>query len=50
MVEEVTSDYVEPFLGAEERLNRALEVIVVTYYAAIIKRHSEKLMAELLPD
>lgn len=50
VVEEVTSDYVEPFLGAEERLNRALEVIVVTYYAAIIKRHSEKLMAELLPD
>lgn len=48
VVENVTSDYVEPFAGAEERLNRALEVIVVTYYAAVIKRHAEGLLDQIL--
>ncbi len=43
-VSEVTADYVEPMLGARDRLNRALEVIVVTYYAALIKLHANKLM------
>ena len=47
IVEEVTSDYREPFAGAEQRLNQALEVIVVTYYAALIKHHSEKLIEKL---
>ncbi len=47
IVEEVTVDYNEPFEGAEQRLNQALEVIVVTYYAALIKRHSEKLIEKL---
>lgn len=47
VVREITADYVEPFPGAEERLNRALEVIVVTYYAAVIKRHSEMLLEKI---
>ena len=50
VVEEVTEGYVEPFPGAEERLNRALEVIVVTYYATVIKRHADALLDGILPD
>ncbi len=50
VVEEITSDYEEPYGGAEDRLNRALEVIVVTYYAAVIKRHSEGLLDKILNE
>jgi hypothetical protein len=46
-VSEITSDYVEPVAGAHERLNKALEVIVVTYYAALIKSHANGLLEEL---
>ena len=47
LVAEVTVDYVEPMEGARERLVRALEVIVVTYTAALLKRHADGLLAEL---
>ena len=47
VVETVTDDYVEPFAGARERLNRALEVIVVTYYSAVLKGHAAKLLETL---
>ena len=50
VVESVTADYVEPFSGAERRINRALEVIVVTYYAAVIKRHAESLLEGILAE
>ncbi len=50
VVEEITADYREPFAGAEERLNSALEVIVTTYYAAVIKRHSEKLLDKIVTE
>ena len=43
----VTVDYVEPVEGARERLNNALEVIVVTYYAALIKQHATTLLERL---
>ena len=46
-VTKITSDYVEPFEGAKERLDSALEVIVVTYYAARIKEHANKLLDKL---
>ncbi len=46
-VAKVTADYVEPFDGARTRLNSALEVIVVTYYAALIKHHASKLLEDL---
>lgn len=46
-VEEITADYVEPMAGARERLNRALEVIVVTYYATLIKQHASELLEQL---
>ncbi|MBE6553423.1 MAG: DUF1836 domain-containing protein [Ruminococcaceae bacterium] len=46
-VETVTADYAEPVAGARERLNKALEVIVVTYYAALIKQHATGLLEKL---
>ena len=47
LVEAVTTDYEEPVPGARERLVRALEVIVVTYTAALLKRHADELFVEL---
>lgn len=49
-VERITADYVEPVDGARERLNKALEVIVVTYYAALIKHHATDLLDQLEGD
>ncbi len=49
-VEEITSDYVEPVEGARKRLNLALEVIVVTYYAALIKQHASVLLEQLADE
>ena len=47
-VDKITAeDYVEPFAGARERLNRALEVIVVTYYSALLKRRATALLESL---
>ena len=47
LVEEEISDYQEPVTGARERLIRALEVIVVTYTATLLKRHADDLFGEL---
>ncbi len=47
VVEQVVSDYVEPMSGAKERLVGALEVIVITYYAALLKHRAVALLAEL---
>ena len=47
IVEEFTVDYKEPFEGARARLNKALEVIVVTYYATVMKHRAEKLLDRL---
>lgn len=47
LVEEITVDYVETLEGARERLNNALEVIVITYYAARIKHHATTLLDKL---
>lgn len=46
-VSKITDDYVEPFAGARERLNRALEIIVVTYYSALLKRRATALLENL---
>ena len=47
-VDQVTAeDYAEPFAGARERLNRALEIIVVTYYSALLKRRATALLENL---
>ena len=46
-IEEETAEYREAMLGARERLSRALEIIIVAYYASIIKKHSDSLVDEL---
>ena len=43
-----TVDYTERFPGARERLTNALEIIVVAYYAAIIKKYSDSRLDEIL--
>lgn len=44
----VTADYNEKFPGARERLTNALEIIVVAYYASIIKKYSDTRLDEIL--
>ena len=46
-VSNITADYVEPFEGARERLDHALEIIVVTYYSALLKRRATTLLENL---
>ena len=40
-------DYDEKIYGARERLTNALEIIVVAYYAALIKRYSDEMLDDL---
>ena len=46
-IEEETAGYREVMPGARDRLSRALEIIVVAYYASIIKKHADELTEEL---
>lgn len=46
-IEEETAEYNEVMPGARERLSRALEIIVVAYYASLIKKHADSLSEEL---
>lgn len=46
-IEEITADYQENMPGARERLSKALEIIVIAYYAALIKRHSDSMLEEI---
>ena len=47
-ITEVTADYVEKLPGSKKRLTNALEVIVIAYYAAIIKKHSDSMLDTIL--
>lgn len=47
-INEVTSEYDEKVSGARRRLNNALEIIVIAYYAAIIKRYSDEMIDKLM--
>jgi len=42
-----TADYEEKIGGARRRLNSALEIIIMSYYANIIKRHADERISEL---
>lgn len=46
-IEDVTADYVERFSGARRRLERALEIIVRSYQATLIKRYTDSLIDEI---
>ena len=47
-IEEVTAEYDEKISGARRRLTNALEIIIIAYYASIIKSHSDKRIDELM--
>ena len=46
-IADVTRDYSEVIKGARERLTNALEIIVIAYYASLIKKHSDSMLEEL---
>lgn len=46
-IEEITADYSERIGGARERLTNALEIIIVTYYATLVKKHSDEKFEEI---
>lgn len=47
-ISEITSDYEEKVTGARRRLNTALEIIIIAYYASVIKSHSDRLVDGLM--
>ena len=47
-IEKTTSDYVEKVSGARKRLNTALEIIIIAYYASIIKSYSDDMVDKLM--
>lgn len=47
-IERVTADYEEKISGARRRLNTALEVIVIAYYASVIKNYSDSMVDKLM--
>lgn len=47
-IEKITSDYEEKVSGARRRLNTALEIIIIAYYASIIKSHSDAMVDRLM--
>ena len=48
VIQEQIADYEEAMPGARERLANALEIIVVAYYAALIKRRSDEMLTDLM--
>lgn len=46
-IEEVTADYSEKIGGARKRLTNALEIIIVAYYATLVKKHSDEKFEEI---
>ena len=48
IIEDVTSDYSEKVSGARRRLTNALEIIIIAYYASLIKRYSDGRLDELM--
>ena len=47
-IEKTTSGYEEKVSGARRRLNTALEIIIIAYYASIIKSHSDTMVDKLM--
>ena len=48
VIREQIADYEEAMPGARDRLANALEIIVTAYYAALIKRSSDEMLANLM--
>ncbi len=47
-IDEVIADYEERTGGARKRLSRALEIIIVAYYASLIKNRADTMLAGLM--
>ena len=47
-IEHITSEYEEKVTGARKRLNTAIEIIIIAYYASIIKSHSDDMVDALM--
>ena len=50
VIREQIADYEEAMPGARDRLANALEIIVVAYYAALIKRRSDEMLTDLMSN
>ena len=48
VISDAVADYSERISGARRRLINALEIIVVAYYAALIKRRSDEMLTDLM--
>ena len=48
VIRDQIADYEEAMEGARDRLANALEIIVTAYYAALIKRNSDEMLANLM--
>ena len=48
VIRDQIANYEEAMEGARDRLAHALEIIVTAYYAALIKRSSDKMLANLM--
>lgn len=50
VIEQVTADYNEPVPGARERLNGALEIILIAYFCSTAGKHVNELFTKLCAD
>ena len=48
VIRDEISGYQENMPGAADRLANALEIIIVAYYAALIKRRSDEMLTALM--
>jgi len=46
-VDKCVADYTERFSGAKNRLKKALEIIITSYYSVLLREYSEKLFGEI---
>ncbi len=47
VIAEITADYVEPIKGARERLDRALEIILIAYFCSTAGKYANALFEKL---
>lgn len=47
-IDEVISDYEEKISGARKRLRNALEIIIVAYYASLMKQRADSMLEDLM--
>lgn len=48
IIADVTASYEEVRPGSRERLNNALSIIVIAYYAVVLKHHADTMISDLM--